>query len=63
MHGVTKEVETDGKLVVQGGKISAVAEFDVKLSDFNVSIPGLVADKVAKVAKIKVSCSLEPLKG
>lgn len=63
MHGVTKEVETDGKLVVQAGKISAIAEFDVKLSDFSISIPGLVADKVAKVAKIKVSCSLEPLKG
>lgn len=62
MHGQTKEVETTGKLVVKGGKISADAEFSVKLSDFEISIPGLVADKVAKVAKITVSCSLEPLK-
>lgn len=62
MHGQTKEVETTGKLVVKGGRINADAEFSVKLSDFDISIPGLVADKVAKVAKITVSCSLEPLK-
>jgi YceI-like domain len=62
MHGETKEVETTGKLVVQGGKISATADFSVKLSDFKISIPGLVADKVSKLAKISVSCSLEPLK-
>lgn len=62
IHGETKEVETEGKLVVQNGKINADAEFSVKLSDFKISIPGLVADKVAKTAKIKVSCSLEPLK-
>lgn len=62
MHGETKEVETTGKLTVQGGKINAVAEFNVKLSDYEISIPGLVADKVSKSAKISVSCSLEPLK-
>lgn len=62
MHGETKEVETTGKLMIKGGKISTIAEFSVKLSDYNISIPGLVADKVAKSAKISVDCSLEPLK-
>lgn len=62
MHGVTKDVETPGKLTVAGGKIQAVATFNALLSDYSVSIPGLVADKVAKTAKIDVVCSLEPLK-
>jgi polyisoprenoid-binding protein YceI len=62
MHGETKDVETTGKITIQGGKISATADFTVQLSDFKVSIPGLVADKVSKTAKIIVSCSLEPLK-
>jgi polyisoprenoid-binding protein YceI len=62
MHGESNDVETDGKIVIQGGKIKATADFNVKLSDYKVSIPGLVADKVAKVAKISVSCLLEPLK-
>jgi YceI-like domain len=63
LHGETKDVETDGKLVIQNGKITATADFSVLLADFKVTIPGLVADKVAKTAKISVTCSLEPLKG
>lgn len=63
MHGETKDVETDAKLTVQGGKINASAEFIVPLADYKVSIPGLVADKVSKTAKISVACALEPLKG
>lgn len=63
LHGETKEVETQGKLTIQGGKITSAAEFNVLLTDFKISIPGLVADKVSKTAKITVNCSLEPLKG
>lgn len=62
MHGETKDVETQGKLVVQGGKVNANATFSVLLSDYKIAIPGLVADKVSKTAKIIVSCSLEPFK-
>lgn len=62
IHGETRDVETQGKITVQGGKVGAVAEFSVQLEDYRISIPGLVADKVAKTAKIKVNCSLEPLK-
>jgi polyisoprenoid-binding protein YceI len=62
IHGETKEVEAEGKFIVKGGKITAEAEFSVKLSDFKISIPGLVADKIAKTAKITVSCLLELLK-
>jgi polyisoprenoid-binding protein YceI len=62
MHGVTKELEATGIMVVQGGKISATADFSLGLSDYNISVPGLVADKVSKTAKISVACSLEALK-
>ncbi|HEY6063243.1 MAG TPA: YceI family protein [Chitinophagaceae bacterium] len=62
MHGQSNDVDTDAKITIQNGKISAVADFSVKLADYNISIPGLVADKISKTAKISVSCSLEPLK-
>jgi len=62
MHGVSNDVETDAKINIQGGKVKAIAEFNVLLSDYKISIPGLVADKVSKTAKISVSCTLEPLK-
>jgi polyisoprenoid-binding protein YceI len=62
LHGETKQVEAPGKIVVQGGKIIASSDFSVPLSDYKISIPGVVSDKVAKNAKITVTCSLEPLK-
>lgn len=61
MHGESKDVETEAKLQVQGGKIKANAGFTVALADYKISIPGLVADKISKTAKITVSCLLEPL--
>jgi polyisoprenoid-binding protein YceI len=62
MHGESNDVETEAKIIIQNGKINAKADFNVLLSDYKVSIPGLVADKVSKTAKISVSCSLELLK-
>ncbi len=63
MHGETRDVETSGKLTIQDGKINVAADFTVLLSDFKISIPGLVADKVSKSAKIGVGCALELFKG
>lgn len=62
MHGETKEIETKGKITVQNGSVTAVADFPVALADYKIAIPSLVADKVAKVAAVKVDCSLAPLK-
>jgi len=62
MHGESNDVETEAKIFIQNGKIKATADFSVFLSDYKISIPGLVADKVSKTAKISVSCLLEPLK-
>lgn len=62
MHGETKDVEADGKITIKAGKINAAADFEVLFKDYKITIPELVADKVAKTAKIKVDCSLEPLK-
>lgn len=62
MHGETKDVETTGKLQIKNGKINANADFAVLLADYKITIPQLVADKVAATAKITVDCLLEPLK-
>lgn len=62
VHNVAKEVSTTGELKVDGGKIKLEANFKLLLSDHNISIPGLVADKVNKTASIEVDCTLEPLK-
>jgi len=62
IHGVTKEVTTDGQIVVGGGKVAAKSTFNVALAHHAIEIPKLVADKLATVAKVSVDCTLEPLK-
>lgn len=62
MHGVTKPVEANGNLTVKGGAITnAKAAFKVSMSDFNISIPSAVRDKIAKEAKIDINCALQSL--
>ncbi|HEX6846609.1 MAG TPA: YceI family protein [Chitinophagaceae bacterium] len=63
IHGETRDIESPGKLIVQNGKISTLADFIITLSDYKISIPGLVGDKVSKTAKISVTCQLELFKG
>ena len=62
MHGETKTIETNGTVTIKNGKINTLAEFAVLLADYKISIPQLVADKVAKTATIKVDCMLDVLK-
>lgn len=62
IHGETKDVEATGTLVIKNGKISSNALFTVLLSDYNISIPSLVSDKISNTVNITVDCSLEPLK-
>jgi len=62
IHGVTKKVTAPVKITVKGGKISASATFTAALADYGIDIPSIVADKLAKEAKVKVDAELEPMK-
>lgn len=62
LHGETKEVATDGKVTVKGGKVNTVADFNILLSDYKITIPNLVKDKVSNTVIISVNNNLEPLK-
>jgi hypothetical protein len=63
MHGQTKDVETDGKITVKNGKMLAVANFDILMSDYDINIPGPVKENMSNTVTITVNCALEPLKG
>ena len=60
IHGVTKKITAPGKLTVSGGKITGVSSFKIILSDYNVEIPGVVAEKFSKETEINVSCVYDP---
>lgn len=63
IHGVTKDVQAPGTIKVNSGKIDATSTFTIQLSDYNISIPSVVKDKVSNTIKISVDTKLEPFKG
>jgi len=60
MHGVTKKVSTPGSITVKAGKIAAFSKFNVKLKDYNITVPSLVADKISEEIDVTVDCKYEP---
>ena len=62
IHGVKKEVEANGQFKVSGETVIAIAEFEIVLEDYAITIPSLVKDKISKTARIKVNCSNSILK-
>jgi hypothetical protein len=62
MHGMTREVSTPGTLSVDDGKVTARATFTVKPEDYDIAIPPVVRDKIAREIEITVLTTLDPLK-
>jgi polyisoprenoid-binding protein YceI len=62
LHGVTKDVEAPGTIKVDGGKLEGKSTFNIRLSDYKISIPSVVKEKVSNSIKIIVDTKLEPLK-
>jgi len=62
IHGVTKDVQTTAVFTVKNGALSATSDFKIETADYNIEIPGLVKDKIAKTISINVQSIYEPLK-
>ena len=62
LHGVTKTVETNGTIKVDGDLLEAASSFDITLSDYNIKLQSVVKNRISKTIKINVDCKMEPLK-
>lgn len=60
LHGVKQHATASGTTVVAKGKISVSGTFTIKLADYKIEIPSLVAEKIAETIEIKVNCQYEP---
>ena len=56
IHGVTNKVSASGIVSVSAGIITATSKFPVKLTDYKISVPGVVRDNIAEVVDVNVSC-------
>ena len=62
IRGITKKIEVSGKMKVADEMIHAQSEFELKISDFNISVPELVEHRVAKQLLVKVDMTYSPYK-
>lgn len=62
LHGVTKDVETAAVFTVKGGVLSATTDFKIAPEDYDIAIPGVVKDKIAKTVNIQVQSGYQVLK-
>lgn len=58
IHGVTKPLETTGKVIIKNNQIHLRTEFIIKLSDFNIAVPQVMFYKVSEDQKVYVTASL-----
>lgn len=61
LHGESKDIEAEGKILNKNGKLTITTMFNLTLADYKIMVPKLVAHKVATNAKITVDCILDPL--
>ena len=54
LHGVTQPLETTAQLQVKNGQITGNSTFRLKPEDFQIQIPGIVRDKIAREIQVKV---------
>ena len=61
IHGVTKDIESNGTITVKDGKLVLGSAFNVLVADYKITIEKLYRDNIAKSIKVTVDCTLNPM--
>jgi hypothetical protein len=61
IHNVTKKVSIKGTIEVVTGGINASSKFNIVPEDYNITIPGVVRDKINKNLEVTVSMKYTPV--
>lgn len=62
MKDKTNAVKTTGTFTIKGGQLNGKAVFKVKLTDYNIEVPSVVKEKIAKEIEITVDLDYTPFK-
>ncbi|NQV52606.1 MAG: YceI family protein [Flavobacteriales bacterium] len=60
IHGEEKERIISGTIKVESSMITVRSSFEVPLEDFNITIPRVVAQKIAEVIQVELKAELKP---
>jgi len=59
IHGVTRDIEANGSLTVDNGKIAGESVFLVNPEDYGIKIPGVVRQNIAEAMKVTVQMNYQ----
>lgn len=62
IHGLTKNIEVPGTITVKDGVVSASSTFELTVADYDIKIPAVVRDNIAKTVEVIVDLNYELLK-
>lgn len=61
LHGVTHRVQVPATVELKDGQVLAAATFQVASADYNIEIPLLVRNNIAKVVTVRVALTCAPV--
>ncbi|PVD52743.1 hypothetical protein DC498_07370 [Terrimonas sp.] len=62
LHGADKKITIPATLEMRNGVLSGMAKFQLVPQDFNIKIPSLVSDKIAKLIDVEIRIECNPKK-
>lgn len=62
LHGVDKKVSVPATIEMRNGVLTGIARFQLVPQDFNIKIPSLVSDKIAKLIDVEIRVECNPKK-
>jgi hypothetical protein len=54
LHGQAKDINEKGSLIIENGLIRALAKFSINLEDFQIKVPVILKDKIARTIQVEV---------
>ena len=60
LHNVTRQIEEPATLEVKDGKLMGKSDFELRPEDFNMTIPSVVRDKIAKTVTVHIRVECTP---
>ncbi len=61
IHGITKQLEIPVTIQVGKGKTTGLSTFVIAVADYDIAIPKVVQENIAKEIKIEVKADFQPL--
>ena len=59
IHGVKKSIKESGRIWYNEDKISGQCKFNIAVADYNIKIPRIVRENIAKIIAVSVNVTLK----